>query len=385
MLLPIIVFIIILSFLVISHEFGHFITAKKSGVKVEEFGIGYPPRIFGWKKGETIYSLNVIPFGGFVRLYGEDEEEEKFLSDSKSFNAKPARKRALIISAGVIMNFLIAVIIFYLILPFQGFSNQQYLIFDYHFPFGEQQNFPIVSFVAKNSPADKAGLERKDIILGGALDLNKLESNEGISKFNNVGELIKFANENKGQRIFLKVSNLKLRKIKEVSLIPRVSPPKEQGPIGIGLGTVAKISYQNPIEKMGAGFLEAFNLSHYSIVAFAHLVKDSFKEASIKPISAGVVGPVGILAVTKLTLKSGFLAILNLTAIFSLALAIMNILPLPALDGGRLFFIFIEVLFRKRLPLSLERKINLVGFLALIALLVAVTYKDIIQFKGIFF
>ncbi len=385
MFLSVIVFILILSFLVVSHEFGHFITAKKSGVKVEEFGLGYPPRLFGWKKGETVYSINAIPFGGFVRLYGEDEEDEEYLSHPRSFSSKSKWKRALIVSAGVIMNFLVAVIIFYFLLPFNGFSSQQYLIFNYHFPFGQQENFPLVSFVAKNSPAEKNSLKRKDIILEGALTLKSLKTGEGAVHFKSAEDLIKFVNKNKGKKIFLKVGVLGSKKVRELSLVPRASPPKREGPMGVALGTVAEIKYNTPFEKITSGFLHSLNLSHYSIVAFGHLIKSSFKEESLKPLSAGVVGPVGILAVTKLTLKSGLLAILNLTALFSLALAIMNMLPFPALDGGRLLFIIGEAIFQRRISPSLERKINFVGFIILILFLVAVTYKDINQFKGILF
>jgi len=374
MFLAIIVSILILGFLVLSHEFGHFIVAKKSGVKVEEFGIGYPPKIWGIKKGETIYSINAIPFGGFVRLYGEDEKDEKYLKDPRSFNAKSTISKALTVSAGVIMNLLVAVIIFYFLLPFSGFSNQQYLIFDYHFPFGEQQNFPMVSFIAKDSPAEEAGLSPKDIVLEG----------NGI-KFKNAEQFVGFVNSNKGEGISLKIKNLDSKEIRELSIVPRINPPAGEGPIGIGLGNMAEIKYGTVLEKATVGFLHSFNLAHYSIAALGHLIKTSFEEKSVEPLSSSVVGPVGILAITKLTISAGVVAILNLVALISLALAIMNILPLPALDGGRLLFIFIEGITKKRIPLKIESKINLVGFMVLIFLLVAVTYKDILQFKGILF
>ncbi len=383
MFLSIIVFVLILSFLVLSHEFGHYITAKKSGVKVEEFGIGYPPRIFGVKKGETIYSINAIPFGGFNRLLGEDETDEKYLKDPRSFNSKSILKRALIVSAGVLMNFLVAVVIFYFLLAFSGFSSQQYLIFDYHFPFGEQQNFPLISFVAKNSPAEKAGIKQKDIVLSGALI--PLKQAKNIVKFKNANQFVGFVNDNKGKELFLDVKGLDSKKVRELSIVPRVSPPPGEGPIGVGLGNMAEVKYKSVPEKIMSGFLHSFNLSHYSMVALGYLIESSFKESSIKPLTSGVVGPVGILAITEITLKAGIVAVLNLIALFSLALALMNILPFPALDGGRLFFIAIEGIFKKRVPLSIERKINLIGFLILVLLLVVVTYKDIIQFKDILF
>ncbi len=374
MFLAIIVSILILGFLVLSHEFGHFIVAKKSGVKVEEFGIGYPPKIWGIKKGETVYSINAIPFGGFVRLYGEDEEDEKYLKDPRSFNAKSTTSRALTASAGVIMNLLVAVIIFYFLLPFSGFTNQQYLIFDYHFPFGEQQNFPLISFVAKDSPAEEIGLNPKDIVLEG----------NGI-KFKNADQFVGFVNNNKGKEIFLKIKNLDTEEIRELAIVLRINPPAGEGPLGIGLGDMAEVKYGTILEKTTVGFLHSFNLAHYSVVALGHLIKTSFGEKSVEPLTSSVVGPVGILAITKLTLSAGVMAVLNLIALISLALAIMNILPFPALDGGRLIFIIFEGITKKRVPLNIERKINLAGFIVLILLLVGVTYKDILQFKEILF
>ena len=375
MFLSVIIAILILSFLILSHEFGHFIVAKKSGVKVEEFGIGYPPRVWGIRKGETIYSINAIPFGGFVQLYGENEKGEKYLKDPRSFNAKSAVIRALIISAGVIMNFLVAVAIFYFLLPFNGFTSQQYLVFNYHFPFGEQQNFPLISFVAKGSPAAKAGIKPKSIILNG----------DGI-KFGNVEEFVKFVNSNKGKNIFLTVKNLDTKKISKINITPRIHPPKGEGSLGIGVGTMAEVSYKkNVFEEATAGFLHSFNLIHYSLVALGHLISVSLKQASIEPLSSSVVGPIGILAITKLTINLGFSAVLNLIALISLALVVVNVIPFPALDGGRLFFIILEGLFKRKIPQIVERNINLAGFIFLILLLVLVTIKDISQFGRMFF
>jgi regulator of sigma E protease len=374
MFLSIIIAVLILGFLILVHEFGHFIAAKKTGIKVEEFGLGYPPKILSFKKGETIYSLNLIPFGGFVRLYGEEEKKGECFKEPFSFSAKPAIVRALTVSAGVIMNFLLAVVIFYFLLPAAGFVNKQYLIFNYHFPFGQQRNFPLISFVAENSPAEKAGLTSKDVILGG----------DGI-KFERAGEFIKFVNSHKGKEIFLKIKNLDSGAVKEIQISPRLNPPQGEGPLGIGLGNMAEIEYKTGLERAAAGFLHSLNLIHYSGAAFAYLIKTSFVRASIKPLSSTVVGPVGILAITRLTLKAGTAAVFNLVALISLALVFVNIIPFPALDGGRLFFIAFESLFKKRIPQIIERNINLAGFVFLLLLLVLITIKDIAQFGSVFF
>ncbi len=374
MILAIIVFIFILGFLVFIHELGHFIVAKKSGIKIEEFGIGFPPRIWGKKKGETIYSINAIPIGGFVKLYGEDKVDEKYLANPLSFTAKPLWIRSLVISAGVVMNFLVAVIIFYFLLANSGFTNQQYLLFDYKFPFGEQQNFPFISLIAENSPAEKAGLKPNSIIING----------NGI-RFGSSKQFVQFINENKGEEVFLEVKSLSTKEVKKVNVVPRIDSPEGQGALGVGLGDIAEIRYETIVEKTAVGFLHALDLTHYSIVSLGHLIKISFEQRTIKPLSSSVAGPVGILAITKITLKGGIIAILNLMALISLALAMVNILPFPALDGGRLALMGFEGLTKKKISLKIERNINLIGFVLLIMLLILVTYKDIVQFKDVLF
>ncbi len=374
MILAIIIFIFILGFLVFIHELGHFIVAKKSGIKVEEFGIGFPPRILTKKKGETTYSINIIPIGGFVKLYGEDEVDKKCLTDPRSFAAKPLWIRSLVISAGVVMNFLLASLIFYFLLGMSGFTSQQFLIFDYQFPFGKQENFPLILVVDKESPAAKVGLSPKTIVLSG----NRI-------RFESLEEFILFTDENKGEKVLLEVKDMTTQEVRKVSVIPRVDSPEGEGPLGVGLGEIAEIRYKTVLEKATVGFLHALNLGHYSVVSLGHLIKISFEQETIKPLSSAVVGPVGILAVTRITLKGGIIAILNLMALISLALAIVNILPFPALDGGRLVFMGFEGLTKKKIPLKIERNINLVGFALLILLLVLVTYKDIVQFKDILF
>src|SRR6056297_2985054 len=147
MIVSLLIFILIFSFLILTHEFGHFIIAKKSGVKVEEFGLGYPPRIFGKKIGETVYSVNWIPFGGFVSLYGEDPDEREE-DNERNFSSKSPLVKTGILSAGVIINFLTAVVIFYLLLALSGFQTSQTQLFDYQFPFGQQENQAVVSQVA---------------------------------------------------------------------------------------------------------------------------------------------------------------------------------------------------------------------------------------------
>lgn len=374
MLIVIIVFFLILNILVFVHEFGHFIVAKKSGVKVEEFGFGYPPKIFGKKIGETLYSVNAIPLGGFVRLYGDEQKEAVDLKDHKSFSNKPLSVKALIISAGVAMNIIFAAFIFYFTIGFGGFGSYQNLIFDYQFPFGQQQNCSVVSMVASGSPAEKAGLKPYDVFIEG----------NGI-KLGGSEQFIEFIEENKGKEVVLKIKNLRTEEAKLVNVTPRLDSPQEEGALGIGIGEIAQIQYTGILEKATMGFLHALNLTHYSIAALVHLIKTSFISQSITPLAGAVAGPVGLFAITKLTFDMGIVQLFSLMAYISLALAIANVLPIPLLDGGRLVFILYEFIARKRVPPKIENGINLVGLAFIILLFVLVAYKDVVQFKDILF
>ena len=372
MLLAIIVFILIFSFLIISHELGHLLAAKKAGVKVEEFGIGYPPRIWGKKFKGTIYSINWIPFGGFVKIYGEDLGQES-IKDKKSFYNKPPRIKAGILVSGVLVNILVAILLFYCFLGFNGFETFQSQLFDYQFPFGEQKNHIVVSSISDQSPAQAAGIEPYDLILS----LNGRE-------MDNIDDFISLIKENQGQEVILAIQNLNTKENREVIVTPRENPPENEGALGAGIARVSRLSYKG-VGKIFSGITHTANLTHFSFSVLGYLIKTSVQEKDISYVSQSVAGPVGILAFTKLTMAGGFWQIINLIAIISLALGIMNILPIPAADGGRLMFVLYEVVFNKQAPPKLERMVNLIGFYILLGLLFLVTYKDIIQFKDILF
>ncbi|MGB2761957.1 MAG: M50 family metallopeptidase [Minisyncoccales bacterium] len=367
MILAIIVFILILSFLIFVHELGHFICAKATGVKVEEFCIGFPPRLWQKKKGDTLYAIGAIPFGGFNKIYGEIDT--KPAKDSDSFSNKPIKVRALITIGGVAMNVLLAVIIFYFLLGFSGFQSHQSLIFDYQFPFGKQQNFVIVGNIAKNSPAEEQGIEAGDIIIKA----------NGV-QFENSEEFIKFVEGNKGKELGLYLENFYTKETKNITIVPRIDPPEKEGALGVALGNIAEISYPSLLEKSSSGFLHSFNILHYSFFGLGHIIKISFQQKDITPLSSSVAGPLGILYFTELTIDAGIIAVITLLAVISLALALFNILPIPALDGGKLVFLGIEAIVRKPVPQKVEEKITVFFFLLLIFLMIAVTINDIQKF-----
>ncbi len=364
MFISIIIFILILSILIFVHELGHFVFAKMTGVKVEEFAIGFPPRIWKKQRGETLYSIGAIPFGGFNKFYGENSDNVQ--DKGRSFLGKSVGIRALISLGGILFNFLLAVFIFYFILGFSGFQTNQGLIFDFKFPFGQQENFIAAGFVAENSPAEKAGIESRDLIL--------LANGK---EFKDVGEFIRFIQENKGKEVNLTLRNALTKKDKNVNIVPRVNYPDNQGPLGISLGNISQVSYASSGDRIFSGFLHSANITVYSFSGLAYFIKESFQEKNISPLASSVSGPVGIFSLVDAASKMGILVLMNLVAVISLALAMFNILPIPALDGGKLVFLVIEAVARKPVPQKIEENITVFFFGLLILMMLAATFNDI--------
>lgn len=360
MLITIIVFIVILSVLVLVHELGHFLVAKKLGIKVEEFGFGLPPKALSFKKGETIYSINWLPIGGFVKLYGEDEAGSGKIRNSKfeirnsdrhrAFFARPAWQRILVVTAGVVMNFLLAVVIISFLFSAFGVSVP-----------GDKV---MIVNVLKNSPAEKAGLKIGDIV----------ESING-KKVKEPGQLISITKENLGKKIRLEVGNEKLT-IRVVEVTPRKSYPSNEGPMGVSLSpnykTIKYPWYQAPF----LGTLEALQTS-WLIISGLFSMLYQFVFHGIAP--KGVAGPVGIAQLTGQFVQIGPYAVLSFVSMLSLNLAILNILPFPALDGGRLAFILVEVIFGKKVSIKYESYAHAAGMALLIGLILLVTINDLIR------
>lgn len=371
-LLTLLVFLFIIGFLIASHEVGHFLAAKKAGLRIEEFALGFPPKIFSRKKGETVYSLNLIPFGGFVKIHGE-ETEEGVVYDQRSFNTQPPSTKAKILLAGVFMNILVAVFIFYLFLGLGGFKANVSLPFDYNFPLGQQQNFPLIVSVLEDSPAEKAGLSAGDFIVSidGEIPWNQKELSEIIN-----------AKQEQVSLVVAKAASSESEK-REVKVLPQEDQASGKFLIGVALSDLTEVSYQGFFGLLFSGFLHTANMTHLSFSALTHMISESWAEKTIDPFRENVVSVVGIFAITHVFLEEGIIEILNLIALISIALAVVNILPIPALDGGRLVFVLYEALFKKQASFSFERKLNFVGLIIIILLVVFVIYNDILRFGGV--
>jgi regulator of sigma E protease len=358
MVLQILIAFISLLVLVILHELGHFFVAKKFNVKVEEFGIGLPPRLFGKKFGETLYSFNLLPFGAFVRLYGEEGEEEK--EKQRSFSQKAIWQRMGIVLGGIVAFWLVAALIFSFLMTVGAPS----VVEDSTTTAKNPQVH--IAGIAGNSPAQQAGLKAGDIIKQFSVDGSQFP----IDKMEQVRKL---AEQYKGQEVSLTIQRGK--ETFRIALVPRMNPPNGEGPLGISLVRVGLISYpwwQAPFRGIQATIEQSWNV----LQGWKIILINLFHEGSL-PKGAQLSGPVGILFLFAQAAQNGIPYFLQFLAIIAIYLAFFNALPIPAVDGGKFFFLFLEALRKKPLPRELEQKITFAFFLALIVLFIVVTMKDI--------
>jgi len=351
--ISILIFLAILIVAIVVHELGHFLTAKRCKVKVEELGLGLPPRIprLSFKRGETIYSLNLLPLGGFCRMAGEEDPDVPGSLAGKSLKA-----RFLVLSAGSLFMLLIPV----LLLPVAYMIPMERPVED-----GGVQ----VGSVAESSPAELAGIESGDIIL--EIDGQEVKIIEDIQQV---------IDEHRGEEVTLLLSRenpeAEVPKVFEVALIPRTKEetPEGEGAIGIGMGSIMETSAYPPWEAIPKGLGEYGQLLVAAKDAFASLIAG---EVELKD---AVAGPIGIAQMTGEVAELGAESLIRLAALISVSLAIVNLLPIPGLDGGRIVFVAIEGIRRgKRISAKKENLIHLIGFALLIMLIVLVSYNDVMR------
>ncbi len=329
----IIIAIIFLGILIIFHELGHFITAKRVGIKVEEFAIGMGPKILSFKKGETAYSLRIFPIGGYVKMMGEDTKSD----DKRAFNNQKVWKRFTVLSAGSIMNFILAVIFITIIVYNVGVVAS-----------------PLeIEKVYENTPAQWAGLRVND----------KIISVEG-TRVDTVNQLEQLINENRGDSIEIKV----LRDNKERDIILTLEPKATGQPM-----LSFKIEKVSVFQAIGQGVKQVISIIRLMIVTLVMLIRDLFAGQAVE----GVMGPVGIIGEIGKAAKQGMLQLLWLGALLSINLGIINLVPFPALDGSRLVFLLVEGVRGKPIDQDKEGLIHFAGFIILIAVMIFITYNDI--------
>lgn len=372
MLLTIITFILVLSLLVFVHELGHFWTARKFGIRAEEFGIGFPPRAFGvyksvdgkWKKvhgskevadaADTIYSINWVPLGGFVKL-NEDESES---SDPDHFVNKPIWKRAIVLSAGVSMNIILAIVL--ISIGLMVGMPQSLDALDKNAVISDRK-IQIMQ-VADPSPAMAAGIQVGDIIVG-------IDGRQ----FDNYPAIQKYVDENTNKELVYQIKHA--GETKDVKIKPEMRKETGKGGIGVALTETGLVRYPW-YQAIWQGVKQTFILAWVILAAFYELIRGLIMGQGV---SGEVAGPVGIASLTGQVARMGFVYLLQFTALLSINLAIINFLPLPALDGGRVFFLIIEKIKRKPVRRELEALIHNFGFMLLLLLVALVTFHDIIN------
>lgn len=357
MIIALIIAFLSLIALMIIHEFGHFIIAKKFGVKVEEFGIGYPPRIFAKKFGETLYSVNAVPLGAFVRIYGEEKE----IDDYRSFSGLAIWRRILIVLGGVLAFWLASMVIFSVVF----LTGASIPIGDQDVA-GVQATSVAISHVEKNSPAQLAGLQIGDEIISASSEGQQ----EDIRK---IGQFQAFVEAHKGKKIVLTVR--RGPETMPVNLFARVTYPQDQGPTGVELERVATI-----IEKHSVWEAPFLGIAYTGRVTWEAMqgiysVLASLVGGRGVPQGAELAGPVGITIFLSQAANYGTGFFLYFIGSLSVLLALFNLLPIPALDGGKLLFLILEKVKRRPVSVRIEQSLTVFFFILLIGISLFVTVR----------
>jgi len=353
--------------LMIIHEFGHFIIAKKFGVKVEEFGVGYPPKIWGKKFGDTIYSINWIPLGAFVKIYGE----EGGIDDYRSFTGLKIWQRVLIVIGGVAAFWIASIVIFSVLFAIGSdlpISDEQVI--------GVANPRLTIIEVQANSAADAAGLKQGDVVT--AINAGGVETQiDTVTKFREI------TSENKGSEIGLQV--LRNGRAQEILLTPKANVAEGEGPVGVGIQRMATLIekypwYQAPVQ----GVAYTWQVTLNTLIGLWAIFSQLFAGQGM-PDGAQFAGPLGITVFLANAASYGIGFFLYFIGSLSVAVAVFNLFPIPALDGGKLIFLIIEKIKGKPVSVQVEQWVTVVFFFLLIAMSIYITIRfDIPRFSNYF-
>lgn len=351
--LAVVVFIGLLLILVLVHEWGHFIVAKKAGCNVEEFGFGFPPRLWSFVKGGTRYSLNLLPLGGFVKIEGENMAEAS--SAPTNFASKKPWVRIAILSAGVVMNIVLAAVL----LTVQSAVGAPTIVTETNSA-ALADKYTYIVEITKDSPAEQAGIEAFDRIV-------QVQNVQNPT----VEDVQKITREEAGQPLTLELERQGLHLTK--TLTPRLNPPEGQGALGVSLAATGleKLPlWQAPI----AGIKKTGQMLISIVDQFWQLLVRLFHQQGV---GQNLTGPIGIAVYSSEVTKLGLGYFLEFAALISLNLAIINILPIPALDGGRIVFVLLESVIARKALQKVENYVHTAGFAVLIVLMIIITLRDI--------
>lgn len=327
--------VIIFGLLILVHELGHFITAKRNDVKIDEFSIGMGPKVIGIKKGETDYNLRLLPLGGYVKMAGMDDQEE---DDPRGFNKKTVLQRMWIIFAGPLMNFITAIVLF--VIAFMGM--------------GVPSNTNQIGQVLEGQPAAQVGLKPGDRIM----EING-------AKIETWQDLVTIIHNSPEQSMVLTIN--RNEQVEKVQVVPKKDQESGLGMIGI----MQSWEKKGLLAATSLGLQQAYEFSRLIIVSLVQMIT-----GAIKP---DVAGPVGVVSMVGEVSKFGLGSLLTFAGILSINLGLINLFPIPALDGSRLVFLSFEGLRGRPVDPAKENFIHLIGFVLLMALMVVITYQDILR------
>jgi regulator of sigma E protease len=361
--MSILIFFVVLFVLILVHEWGHFIVAKKTGMRVDEFGIGFPPKLYGVQKGETEYTLNALPIGGFVRIFGENLEgvEEGESDKKRAFGNRPKWAQALVLIAGVTMNVIFAWFLFFVVLLIEEPKN-----------------------VEESAASPEAVLYATSVMAEGPLN-EKLPAGSEIIKLTSGGEELvnpipttftNFIQAHANNLVEIHYRYGENDSVVSVEPVTGLIPDaKERAAVGISLSLM-----ETKRASLGEAIVEATKMTYTSLInitigLFAFISQAFQGTADFSQVA----GPIGLIGLVGDAATIGFTTLLTFTAIISLHLAVINMLPIPALDGGRLVFVAIEAVTRRPINPVWAGRVNLVGFALLMLLMVVVTWNDIVR------
>lgn len=369
-----IIFLCVLSFLVIIHELGHFVTAWLAKIQIEEFGLGYPPRamtLFHWRK--VPFTLNWLPLGGFVKMKGEDGPESVNTENTKHtssqigqgwgpFYTKSKRVRLVVLLAGVFINFVFGILAFALYYTKIGIP--------------QPSDAPVINIVAPNSPAQNARLREGDTVY----QIESLSDGPQSKRtLNTVEQLVTFVGENTGEELKLYIDRQGQQFETSIYARKPEERPENEGALGVQFVGVAYTFYpwwQMPFRGAWVGLVISLNLSFEIVKAFSNIITQVLTFSGVPNDAAG---PIGIVhqASNLGIFQQGWLELLRFSGMLSINLAILNLLPIPALDGGRAFFVVSETVIGKKRREKIEGRFNLIGFAFLMGLILIISLKDV--------
>ncbi|MBX2866930.1 site-2 protease family protein [Candidatus Kaiserbacteria bacterium] len=351
----ILLFILVLLVVVLVHEWGHFITAKKVGMRVDEFGFGFPPKLFGMRKGETEYTFNLLPIGGFVKIFGEDSEAAE--GDPRAFTSRPRWAQALVLVAGVVMNVVLAWVLFSIVLMM---GNQT--VADVQ----TETSRLVITEVLEGSPAAEAGIAHGvEVLAVSSGDEEATLTPEGFRAFT----------ETHGEALTVTyVVNGEVETV-DITAADGLISGEDRQAIGVGLALIDTVRLPIHLALYEGGKMTFVALGNITVGIATLIVEAVQLEADL----TNVAGPIGIVGLVGEVSSFGLAPLLMFVAFISLNLAVINLIPVPALDGGRLLFVAIEAVKQKPIPPQWVGILNTAGFALLIILMIAVTYNDILR------